>query len=297
MADPLPHLETFARAAEAGSFTAAARMLGLTQAAVSQRIAALERELGVALFRRHGGRVELTDAGRRLHDYAREIFALFERARAQITGQAVPVTGELLLAASSLPGEYLLPCVLARYQQRHPLVRVRVRVSDSQQVFADVEHGLAHVGLAGEAPASPHLEHRQFARDEMLLVVPARHPLAGRETISLDELRGLPLIVREPGSGSRHCSEQALGHAGLSLAGLTSLELGSNEGIKEAVVRGAGVAFLPALAVHDHVATGKVATLRVEGIDLGRDLYAVHDRRRALPIPARLFLDLLLAPA
>src|SRR5262245_40618595 len=88
VADPLPHLETFTRAAEDGSFTAAARRLGLTQAAVSQRIAALERELGVALFRRHAGRVELTDAGRRLHDYAREIFSLFDRARAEITGRA-----------------------------------------------------------------------------------------------------------------------------------------------------------------------------------------------------------------
>src|SRR5438876_42621 len=107
--EPLPHLETFAEAAERGSFTAAARHLNITQAAVSQRVQALERELGVPLFRRTGGKVELTDAGRRLHDYARRILDLHHEARQEVTGIDAPVAGELAIAASSVPGEHLLP--------------------------------------------------------------------------------------------------------------------------------------------------------------------------------------------
>src|SRR6476659_9050196 len=94
MTDPLPHLDTFAEAAERASFTAAARALGLTQAAVSQRVQALERELGVPLFRRAGGKVELTDAGRKLHEYARRILDLHHEARREVTGKETPVTGE-----------------------------------------------------------------------------------------------------------------------------------------------------------------------------------------------------------
>src|SRR5947209_2338089 len=117
---PLPYLDTFAEAAERSSFTAAARALGLTQAAVSQRIAALEHELGVPLFDRRGGRVLLSEAGRRLHDYARRISALHHEARQEVGGRAVPVAGELSLAASSVPGEHLLPALLAAFGQRHP---------------------------------------------------------------------------------------------------------------------------------------------------------------------------------
>src|SRR5262245_42019091 len=95
----LPHLETFTHAAEASSFTAAAKALGLTQAAVSQRIGALEQILKVPLFRRRGGRVLLTEAGRRLHGYAQRILALHREALREVAGREVPLAGELSLAA------------------------------------------------------------------------------------------------------------------------------------------------------------------------------------------------------
>ncbi|MFO0846839.1 MAG: LysR family transcriptional regulator, partial [Gemmataceae bacterium] len=115
-ADQLPHLETFARAAELSSFTAAARSLGLTQAAVSQRIAALERELDTPLFRRRGGRVTLTEAGRRLHEFTQRILDLHRQAREEISGVPTPVAGELILATSSVPGECLLPGLLSSFR-------------------------------------------------------------------------------------------------------------------------------------------------------------------------------------
>lgn len=118
--ESLPHLETFTEAAERSSFTRAARALGLTQAAVSQRIHALERELGVPLFHRTGGKVELTDAGRRLHEYARRILDLHREARREVAGKVSPVVGELVIAASSIPGEHLLPTLLAAFGASPP---------------------------------------------------------------------------------------------------------------------------------------------------------------------------------
>ena len=292
--DPLPHLETFARAAELGSFTAAARGLRLTQAAVSQRIRALEQALDVSLFRRQAGRVFLTEAGQRLFRYAQQIVALQEQARQEVTGKRVPLAGALTLAASSVPGEHLLPPILGAFRRKYPHIQVKASVADSAAVLEQVEHGKADLGLVGKKQDSPHLEFRTFACDEMVLVVPADHPWKKRRRLRLDELCRQPLLLREVGSGSRWCLEQGLARAGKSVGDLqVVLELGSNEGIKEAVQGGVGVALLSTHSVAREVKSGRLHALRVTGLELQRDLFAVRDRRRALSIPARLFLDFL----
>jgi LysR family transcriptional regulator, low CO2-responsive transcriptional regulator len=291
---PLPHLETFSKAAELSSFTGAARALGLTQAAVSQRVHLLEQAVGTPLFRRQAGRVLLTDAGHRLYPYAQRIAALHREARQAVTGHKVPVTGDLLLAASSIPGEHLLPKPLSAFRRRHPHVQVRVTVTDSAAVLNQVEHGQAHLGLVGRREDSPHLEFQPFARDELVLVAPAKHRLARRNRVSLEELCAQPLILREIGSGSRRCLEQALTQAGKSPRDLhVVLELGSNEGIKEAVQRGIGLAVLSTYAVPRQRRAGGLHVLRVAGLPLEREFFIVRDRRRVLPIPAQLFLDFL----
>lgn len=292
--EPLPHLGTFTEAAERSSFTAAARALGLTQAAVSQRVQALERELGVPLFRRAGGKVELTEAGRRLHDYARRILDLHNEARQEVTGREAPVEGELAIAASSIPGDYLLPALLAAFGPKHPRVRVRAAVSDSAGVFGQLERGEASVGLAGRKPDDPHLEARHLADDRMILVVPPGHTLARKKSVPLEQLAAHPLVLREVGSGLRHSFEAALARTERSLADLqVALELGSNEAIQGAVLRGVGVAVLSALAARKEVTAGRLVALEIDGLCCDREMFVVTDRRRVLPTPARLFVNLL----
>lgn len=287
----LPHLETFARAAECGSFTAAAQALRLTQAAVSQRVQALERELGTALFERTGGRVLLTDAGRRLYDFAQRILDLHGQARAEVAGLKAPVSGQLLLAASSVPGEHLLPALLSDFRRCYPHVKVRASVGDSMGVLAQVERGEVSLGLVGRRTDNPHLEFRPFASDRLVLVVPPEHPLARRRKVSLKQLAALPLVLREAGSGSRHSFETLLEQAGRSPCDLQiALELGSNEAVKEAVARGAGVAVLSTFAVQKELRAGALHALAVSGLPLDRAMFVVQDRRRVLPLPARLFL-------
>lgn len=292
--DQLPHLETFAKAAELGSFTGAAEALGLTQAAVSQRIRALEQALDTSLFRRAGGRVLLTDAGQRLYPFAQRVLLLHAEARQQVTGRKAPLTGELSLAASSVPGEHLLPALLASFHKKHPHIQVKMTVADTAAVLHQVEHGQVHVGLVGGQTDSPHLVFRPFACDRLVLVVPARHAWAKRKSVSIDQLLRQPLILREGGSGSRWCLERTLAKAGKKAKELqVALELGSNQAIKEAVLRGAGVAVLSELAVQKEVEFGRLRSLQVNGLAMEREMFVVWDQRRALPIPARLFLDFL----
>jgi DNA-binding transcriptional LysR family regulator len=294
--EQLPHLETFAKVAELSSFTAAGKELGLSQAAVSQRIQLLEQSLATPLFERKSSRVLLTAAGQRLYGYAQRILALHEEARREVSGQKPPVSGELTLAASSIPGEHLLPALLLAFRQKHPHIRVRATVLDTQTVLEQVERGRVQMGLVGGKKDNPHLEFRPFASDRLALFVAAEHPWGQRQRVSLAQLGQQPLILREPGSGSRWCLEQALARAGKSLHDMqVALELGSNEAIKVAVLRGLGVSILSSLAVTKELQSGQLHALRVSGLSLTRKLYAVWDRRRVLPISTRLFLDLLKA--
>jgi DNA-binding transcriptional LysR family regulator len=284
-------LETFSKAAELSSFTGAAKALRLTQAAISQHVQTLEKSLGKSLFQRRGGRVLLTEAGQKLYDFAQRILDLHREARRQITGHEAPVAAELLLAASSIPGEHLLPALLSVFGQEHPHVRVRATVSDSMGVMAQVERGEVSLGLVGRKADNPHLDFRYFARDRMVLVVPPGHALGRRKQISVKQLPRYPLVLREAGSGLRHCFEKSLEKVGFSLADLRiALELGSNEAIKEAVLRGVGIAILSTYAVQKELKAGQLHPLEVADLHCDRDMFVVRDQRRVLPLPARLFL-------
>jgi DNA-binding transcriptional LysR family regulator len=292
--DQLPHLDTFSKAAELSSFTGAARALGVTQAAVSQRIHALEKSLGMSLFDRRGGRVMLTEAGRKLYGYVQRIIDLHREARREIAGRELPVAGELAIAASSVPGEHLLPALLSVFGRKHPHVRVRAAVSDSMAVIGQVERGEVSVGLVGRKTDGPNFEFKYLTADRMVLVAPPGHVLSMKKTVTVDELAAHPLVLREAGSGLRHCFEKSMDRAGRSLAELrVALELGSNEAIKEAVHRGVGVAVLSLLAVRKEVGSGTLHALEVEGIRCDRDMFVVQDRRRVPPLTTRLFLNFL----
>src|SRR5207245_5376179 len=126
-------------------------------------------------------------------------------ARGTITGRASPATGELLLAASSIPGEHLLPALLSIFTRKHPHLQVRATVSDSMGVMTQVERGEVSLGLVGRKTDNPHLEFRYLASDKMVLVVPPGHGLSKRKKMSVKRLPRHPLILREVGSGLRHC--------------------------------------------------------------------------------------------
>jgi DNA-binding transcriptional LysR family regulator len=290
----LPHLATFARVAELARFTAAAAELGITQAAVSQRIAALEKELRVSLFVRRAGRIRLTEAGLLLHEYSRKIIDLHAEARQALGGRRLLVSGDLQVAASSVPGECFLPRLLPAFQAAFPKVRVRATVSGSGSVLKDIETGRATVGLVGRRTENPRLDSRPIASDCLVLIVAPQHRWARRRTIALADLARQKLIIREFGSGSRWDLERGLERAGTSLAALNVvLELGSNEAIKDAVRRGVGIAFLSRLAVRREVRSKELRSPSIAGLDLKRQYYVVFDRRRPLSPVAGAFVHFL----
>ena len=153
----LPHLATFAAVAERGSFTATAAQLGVTQAAVSQRIAVLEKELRVSLFNRQARRISLSDAGQRLYQYGAKSSNCTGRPGRTSRFRPI-VAGDLPVAASSVPGECFLPALLSAFHKKHPRIRVRATVSDSSSVIEEIEKGRATLGLVGQKAENPNFE-------------------------------------------------------------------------------------------------------------------------------------------
>ena len=285
------HLKTLALAAEFESFTKAAHSLKLTQAAVSQHIAALEKQMNVLLFERVGRTVELTDAGRRLYDYARRILDLVEEAKREVGHVASTIAGRLRIASSTVPAERLLPELLAGFRELQPDVSESVTVSDSSEAANAVESGEADVGFVGELPRSPRLKAEAIATDQLVLVVSSQHALAQQGKATLKRLRSEPLIVREVGSGSRHCVEQALKTAGLSPDELQiAMEVNSNEAIRAAVEKGLGAAFLSRATISREIDEGRLVPITLSGVRLQRQLYFVTDPQRISKPTLRAFL-------
>jgi len=289
--DQLPHLFTFLEVAELECFTAAGRCLGISQAAVSQRIHALESSLGNQLFRRAAGRVTLTNAGRRLFEYARRIADLHNEVRAVLNTSQSEDDGDLTLVASSIPGNYVLPPSIKIFQRTFPRIRVHIRVSDSDSVKNSIENGKAELGFAGTLDSSTKLVAQPFANDELGLVVPAGHRLARRQRVGLRDIEHEPFIRREVGSGSRKCFERALERAGKNADALNIvLEVDGNEGVKEAVLQGRGVAVMSRCSVEKERLAGNVRVLPINGLNLKRSLLIIRDRRRVLTDAAAGFL-------
>src|SRR5262249_35148414 len=157
----------------------------------------LETDVKQSLFERQAGRVYLSEAGRRLYEYAQKILELYRQAR-QALGQAPEeVSGALELAASSVPGQHLLPAILQEVQKRYPKVRGAATVADSEAVTRLRDEGKASIARIGKPGPAAWSESRPFARDRQVLVAPTSHPWARRRHVTLAQVGGQPVIIRE----------------------------------------------------------------------------------------------------
>jgi DNA-binding transcriptional LysR family regulator len=291
----LRQLEIFAKVAELGSFSRAAEALHLTQPTVSEHIRTLEDELGVRLLDRLGRGTGTTRAGQLLLSYATRILALSREARQALEGFQGRMRGELVVGASTIPGEYILPVLLGRFREKFPEVSTTLVIGDSQAVVDWVVEGRVEVGVVGARLPRRGLEFRELMPDEEVVVVPAGHPWQGRAEISLDELAGAPLLIRERGSGTRAALEKALERAGIDLGALRIVgEIGSSQAIKQAVKAGMGITIISRIAVEEDCRQGLIAFLRVRDLAVTRAFHLLtHQERSRSPVAEafRLFLE------
>jgi DNA-binding transcriptional LysR family regulator len=267
-------LEVFRAVAGQRSFTRAALELHLSQSAVSQQVAALESELGGPLFDRSRRRVRLTPAGAALLDRADALLGGFAEARRAVAAARGAVEGDLRVSASLTIGTYVLPAPLARLGRRHPALRLQVTIDNSERVVAALRSGAADVGFIEDEADRAGIAVTPVRDDELVLVAPAGHRLAAFAEVPLEELAAEPVVVREPGSGTRRVAEQHLRAAGLETLRVAA-ELSHIEAIKAAVEAGLGVAILSRSTLRKELALGTLVARPLAGVPIRRRLSAV----------------------
>jgi DNA-binding transcriptional LysR family regulator len=283
-----PRLRAFAALAREGSFSRAAASLYLTQPAVSKHVASLEAELNRKLVVRGRSATVLTPAGQMLSAYVLRAEALLANGRRALDAAGEGDTGTLAIAASGIPGTYLLPIVLARFHEQYPAVEIDFTLDTSGNALEIVRSHRVEVAVVGGMDVPPELEAEALAEDDVVLVGP--RSFAGRR-VRPKELESLTWISREEGSATRAAVETARWQIGLRA--MRTLDLPSWEAVKLAVASGAGIAAISRFALGLELEGGTLVVLDLPRWRVTRTITAVTARDVPLSPPAANFLALL----
>ena len=281
------HLALFRAVAEAGGFSRAADVVHVSQPAISMQVAELEDALGTPLFDRLPRGVRLTDAGTVLLGYAQRIAALeaeAERAMRELRGLE---RGRLAVGASKTIGGYLLPTVLGEFRRRHPGVELQLVIDNTAAIKTRLVDGTVDLGLIeGALPQDEEIRAKVFHEDELIVIAPPGHPLAGNapgrrrpRAVTGRQLCAQPLILREPGSGTRETLLRAL-TAVEAEPREVALTISNTEAIKRAVIAGLGLAVVSRLCVTMELAAGALAEVPTRDLKLRRSWYELTLRGR-----------------
>ena len=251
----LKQLEAFVQVSESGSFSKAAKELFLTQPTISAHISSLEKELNVRLFIRNTKEVSLSDDGKDLYRYAKQITDLEKAIEERFYMDSDDGKHFITIAASTIPAQYLLPKVLMCYRERYPKEQIKIMETDSSEVVTQVVDHMVDVGFTGTVLEKKHCKYIPFYKDELAVITPDTPEyriLKEQNRDDIDWIKRKPLILREEGSGTRKEAEKQLKNAGISMEDLDIVaSIANQETIKKSVKQGMGITVLSRLAAED----------------------------------------------
>jgi len=289
----LKQLEAYVEVADSRSFSKAAKKLFLTQPTVSAHIASLEKELNVRLFIRNTKEVSLSEDGKLLYKYAKQMVGLEKRIEETFHRNTEERSKCINIAASTIPSQYLLPEILARFNESYPEEQFNVIESDSAKVVEALINHTIDVGFTGTVLEKKHCKYVPFYKDELVVIMPnteryrrlvRRVPL--KEWISTERL-----IMREEGSGTRKEAEKQLKALGVLPENLNvAASMENQETIKRSVISGMGISIISKLAAKEEIETGRIISVTIPGQGEGRDLNVVYNRNYQLSSSAEKFI-------
>jgi DNA-binding transcriptional LysR family regulator len=283
----LSQLEVFLAVAREHRFSRAAEKLHRTQSAVSQTIRKLEDELGEALFDRSSREGVLTDAGTVLYEYAEKLLNLRHDAQESLTELRELHKGKLVIAANEFTALYLLP-VLAEYRRLHPMIKITVQRALGSRIPDDVLQHSSELGVLSYKPEEPRLHSVVTYLDELVLVVPPKHPLATAKEVSIRQLGVESFVAHIVSSPYREKVLQTFQKYKTPLH--MDLELPTLQAIKQFVALGNGVAFMPEIGVEAELARGELVRIPVRELRVQRKLRLIYRKEAGLSHAARAFL-------
>jgi DNA-binding transcriptional LysR family regulator len=276
------------------SFSRAAEELHLSQPAVSMQVRGIEVILGLPLTEQLGRKIFLTEAGLEVLHASRSITARLDDLQANLAQLQGIDSGRLNLAVTSTVNAVATD-ILVRFRGRHPGVSIHLDVSNRESVLEQLAANRIDLAIMGQVPAGLELEATRIMDNPLVAIAPPDHPFAQKKKVSLRDLASEPFLVREAGSGTRAAMTRFFAEKGLELH--SSMEMSSNEAIKQAVQAGLGLGILSLQTLEMELALKRLAVLNVDGFPIMRHWYIVHRADKRLSPAAQAFKDFVLGPA
>jgi len=273
-------LQVFHTVARLLSFTKAAEELHMTQPAVTFQVRQLEEQFNTRLFDRTHNRISLTDAGKRVFEYAERIFHLYSEMDNSVRELTGDISGVLILGASTTIAEYMLPELLGDFKSKHPEVTIRLKVANTDGIVSQVENNDIDLGVV-EAPVNnKNLVVEECRTDQLVLIVPPGHELQHEKSVTMNRIAEYPFICREEGSGTREVMIESMQSAGIDPADMRiAMELGSLEAIKGAVESGMGVSILSKATLNKELKLGTLVAIEIDP-PINRPFSFVHQKQK-----------------
>ena len=279
---------------EGGSFSKAAKELFVTQPTISSHISSLERELNARLFVRNTKEVSLSEDGIKLYKYAKQMLDLQREIEVTFGMDEEGESHAVIIAASTIPAQYLLPEVLTRFSERYPQEQIRIQETDSSKVVMQIVDHRVDIGFTGTVLEKKHCKYIPFYKDELVIITPNTpkyQELAQGNKEDISWIKKEHVIMREEGSGTRKEAELQLKGAGVKFAGLDIIaSIENQETIKKSVRQGMGISVLSKLATADEVANGEILAFPIPNSDEGRDINLVYNKNYQMTRSAERFI-------
>lgn len=273
-------LQVFHTVARFLSFTKAADYLHMTQPAVTFQVRQLEDYFNTRLFDRTHNRISLTEAGQRVFEYAASIFELYSEMENSVRDLTGEVSGVLMLGASTTIAEYMLPALLGDFKAKYPEVTIRLRVANTDGIVSMIENNEIDLGVVEAPVGNKNLVVEPCRYDQMVVVVPQKHPLAGKEKVSIKKLLEYPYICREEGSGTREVMLETLLAEGADPEDIEIvMELGSPESVKGAIEAGMGISIMSRATIAKELKLGTLVAVTLDKA-IERPYSFVHQKQK-----------------
>ena len=279
-------LQVFNAVAKRLNFTKAAEELFITQPAVTKHIHEIENHFKVKLFERNGTKIKLTPAGETLLQHTDQLFALYRNLEFELNTFTQSHTGKLRIGASTTVAQYVLPPVLAAFHKKFKDIKVTLTINNTEQIEQALQNKNIDLGIIEGQSKNNLFKYTEFVKDELVLVADINHPLAKKELIKPEELIKIPLLLREPGSGTLEVVAHALKPFGIKISQLQNeMQLGSTESMKLYLLNSDAMAFLSIHSILKELQNKECCIIDVKGLNIERHFYFIqqHGEAKALP--------------
>ncbi len=273
-------LQVFHTVARLLSFTKAADTLHMTQPAVTFQVRQLEEQFNTRLFDRTHSKVRLTEAGKKVFAYAEKITSLSNEMELEIKSLSEDISGNLIIGGSTTIAQYILPSLLQGFKKKYPELNIIIREANTDGIVSMIESSVIDLGIVEAPVKAQDLEVEIFMSDELVLIHNPENNFSKKESVSPDELRDLPFILREEGSGTRAVIAEYLKKQGIGEGELeVSMELGNSESIKGAVEANIGVSILSKSTIQKELML-KTLLCKELSPKISRNFYFVRRRHK-----------------